>query len=283
MRFHLVLAVAGCNSVFGVHQTEQAPVADAQFFDAPSDAPYACPQIGTAPVFKKYYHQALDQSCSGYTTSPRTNLATAMCVAPSVVREGAIDGPMTVSTFASPPSTSGAVYRAKLGPDGDVLLVRRFDTIKNAFTISLYERTAETWTYRYDALVPTVDGSLPSTPTRGASARRFLLYFAVNQGEFHEIVETSPGVWSDLLTHTTTELGVDAVFDVNLSPDGLRIVFGGGTSVSTAIFYADRARVGDPFGHTTPFDLPAAYGAFMTEDCGRMYFEGLGTIFYVSQ
>lgn len=54
MRCALVVLRA-CNQAFGLHQTQQQPSADARFLDAPIDAPYSCPPIGTAPQWSCPY------------------------------------------------------------------------------------------------------------------------------------------------------------------------------------------------------------------------------------
>jgi hypothetical protein len=70
-----------------------------------------------------------------------------------------------------------------------------------------------------------------------------------------------------------------------MSPDGLRVVYqaypaGGMRSV----VYADRERVDDPFQLVAPLEnVPIASDLFMTADCGRIYFAGLGAISYVER
>lgn len=289
-RLSMILALVGCNQIFGVNATGMLPPIDAQQFDAALDAPYACPPLGTAPAFSRNYHQAVMQNCTGYSASPGADLAMSVCQlggANEVIADGPIDGAMTASVLVSPPETPMIGQPSpKIGPDGDVLLVRRFDTVKNKFLIALYERVSGTWVYRYDAYTPNQQFSaFPSTPTRGASARRFLLYVGIGQGQLDEIVETSSGVWSKAASHTTAELAVATITDVNLSPDGLRIVFNGATAspIAPAVLYADRARVGDPFDHAIALDVPAVHEPFMTEDCGRLYFDAIDTIFFVQQ
>jgi hypothetical protein len=77
--------------------------------------------------------------------------------------------------------------------------------------------------------------------------------------------------------------------DVSLSPDGLRLVASGITigpgSGVAAIVYAARASVNDPFSGAAPLEGTPSAGQtpFMTEDCGRLYFSGLGSVFYISQ
>lgn len=57
-----VLVLAGCNAVFGIKDTRQY---DAAYFDAPPDAPFACPALGgPAPTFSPVLHQDVIQDCS---------------------------------------------------------------------------------------------------------------------------------------------------------------------------------------------------------------------------
>ena len=262
------------------------PPTDAQQFDAPADAPYTCPQIGTTPTFSGLYHQLLEQSCSGYTSSQRANLATVECADSynfDVVEEGAIDGALTPSVFAaSGPSPSRA---PELGPDGDVMLAQDNDPLMGTTTIALYTRLNGVWSFSEDVLAVPNISEVPSEPTRGATDRRFLLYPSLTGGAFDEIVETSPGMWSNVTTHTALELDISSWNHPSLSPDGLRIVFSGSPSGTTTprVLYADRATVDDPFHAATAISQPDADDPFLTEDCGRLYFDALETIFYVQQ
>jgi hypothetical protein len=279
----VIVALFGCNQVFGLHRTTELPPADAQKYDAMLDAPFACPPIGTPPAFVRRYHQPFVQSCTMYIASLTASFATALChpdPETSIISEGPINEAMTTSTFVPPNIT---LANPKLGPDGDVLLAHLAAGSTN--TIALYDRTGSTWTFRQDAYtLPLTDpDAIPSTPMRNGS---FLTYTTNNGGEIHEIVHTSPGTWADKKKHTLTELGVSTVVDhIGLSPDGLRIVFRGATlsPVMYGIFYADRQRPLDPFNGAILLDLPNATDPFMTEDCGRLYFDAIGTVFYVQR
>ena len=59
------------------------------------------------------------------------------------------------------------------------------------------------------------------------------------------------------------------------------VVLGDGTK---AVYYADRAMIADRFGPPSVLaDVPWSQDLFMTEDCGRMYFPGLGNVLYEAQ
>jgi len=66
------------------------------------------------------------------------------------------------------------------------------------------------------------------------------------------------------------------------SADGLRAVFTGATTLPE-VRYAVRSRIDAPFEGSFPLTVPAAMDAYLTEDCSRLYFSGLGSIFYVPQ
>src|SRR5689334_19586163 len=61
-----VLLLVGCNQVYGLDPTRAS---DAAYFDAPIDAPYACPPIGTPPRFSRSFAQVVAQNCNNYTVS----------------------------------------------------------------------------------------------------------------------------------------------------------------------------------------------------------------------
>ena len=69
-----------------------------------------------------------------------------------------------------------------------------------------------------------------------------------------------------------------------MTTDGLRMVFGGlqlGGS-GQAVFYADRGSLDARFGTASVLDgVPATVtDAYLSEDCERIYFSGLQSIFY---
>lgn len=211
-------------------------------------------------------------------------LATAQCKFNDIlVADGPIDGVLTASIVSSPPTTVG-LYDPRLAPDGDRMLVARIDSSSTAnYNVALYDRTGATWAFRQDVYVAPGSSTevLHSTP---ASDGRFLLYTASAGQTFSEFAETSPQNWTIVATHTTAELGVAGMFPANLSPDGLRIVFQGtGLSSVYGIYYADRANVGVPFNPASLLAASYLPDPFMTSDCGRLYFDAIGTTFYAQQ
>ncbi len=278
-------ALAGCNQIFGLKKTQPA------LFDAPADAPFTCPMLGQglAPAFSDLFVQLIPEgTCENYTTSlPAANVAVATCMTaaeaqPTVTETGAIDAMALNVTPTVPFAADG-----KLSPEGDELWVGRTDPNANAL-LSVYTRSDTGWLLAFDAY--TVMGlpyASPSTPMKKGTPRRTL--YSAN-GEVHELDESAPGQWMDTgMTLTPQALGIAGIASVpQLSPDGLRIVFAGtgtGADAPSGVFYADRVDLSHPFGPAIRVTGPpaeAAY-AFMTSDCSRMYFAGLGSILYVPQ
>src|SRR5690349_8436389 len=93
MRFGLVglAALCGCNQILGLSPTQALPPVDAQYFDAPADAPFSCPPIGTAPHFSRVLHQ-IQQDCTDFTAS--SDWAVGYCYTDRYqISQGPPDGP----------------------------------------------------------------------------------------------------------------------------------------------------------------------------------------------
>jgi len=116
--------------------------------------------------------------------------------------------------------------------------------------------------------------------------------FVDSQLALHELVLPANGTGIDLLVMGAPRLtrfgGLSAP---NLSPDGLRLVFSATVMVSqssvTGVMYASRDSVTTPFTYGEMVFLqgpPAeAETPFLTEDCSRVYFSGLESVFYVTE
>ncbi len=293
MKHHLVLGLglAGCNQVFGTSPPKSAPAIDAQQFDAPADAPYRCPALGEVPVFSSHFNQAIATGdCIGYSRGASGDLAVAMCSSTlgptnTFIAQGPIDGPLVAAELVDPGGPFG-YSGAALAPEADQLWATRQDG--STTTIAVFDRSPPTgWTYAYNAYaLPAGDeAALPSPPTRGGS-NRHLLYVT---GDVHELAETAPGTWAEVQLYQAFTLGMRTIYDASLSPDGLRMVFsamtiGPGAGIDV-VMYADRASVTDRFVGATRLEGPPSGGRapFLTEDCARLYFSGLGSVFYVAQ
>jgi hypothetical protein len=288
----LVVALGACNQVLGLDRTQQVPPTDAKYFDAPADAPYACPPIGQPPKFSSAFHQFdAGGNCTGYTRSTdQGNIAMATCEVTmgasfTVVEEGEIDKSMMKTMFVTTGGPFGFVSPV-VAPDGDQVWVNR--QLSTTGTISVYDRSAPgSWTFSYDAyaLPPADSAAVLSPPTRPIPVRH-LVY--VSGATIHELVESAPTTWSEVRTYRALSFTMTTIYDARLSPDGLRMVFSGvtaGPGSSQAVRYSDRASVDVPFVGATSLDGPPSSGQtpFMTEDCSRVYFSGVGSVFYVAQ
>ena len=127
-----MLALGACNQVFGLAPTTALPPIDAQQFDAPADAPYACPPLGQQPTFSAFFHQIISTGdCVGYSLSaPAMDLAIAMCV-DSIAGAMSVrvnQGPIDMSLGDTQLISSGGPFdyaSAVVAPEGDQLWVNR--------------------------------------------------------------------------------------------------------------------------------------------------------------
>jgi hypothetical protein len=297
--FGVVCACAACDSVAGLRGTAAAdarPI-DAAFFDAPADAPYACPPPGRnmSPTYSPQFQEVIATGdCRFYSFSKSANRAAARCTqsieaVTLIVEQGTYQPPTLAQVFPSPvpPNGKSLGISVKLSPEGDELWVIQLDTTSLVYTASVYVPTATSWTYDHDVTTIAANASDISAPTAKGSGRRFLYYIAPI---VHEVVEGPPGTWTDVNQYTAASLGVAAIDDVpSMTPDGLRMVFSAsfhaGPSQYAAIAYADRASTSVPFSPATPLvGIPgAATTPFLADDCGRIYFSGLGAILFVAQ
>jgi hypothetical protein len=292
MRGVLVLLVTcACNAALGLDETHGRPPADAQFFDAPADAPYACPPFGTAPVFSAFFHQIIPTgACGWYTNSPSSNLAVAACSTAGSggplgygLEQGPIGATSLVPLGLTPSLTAS---NAVLSPEGDQLFVSA--AVGDNGAIAVYTPTGvDAWAHASDVVTSPNPTLTVSTPTRVGVSRR-VLYL---DGTLHELEEGPPGKWTEINAgkHSNTALGVSGIASVpQLSPDGLRMVFratGVLLGAPELVVYADRASLADPFNPAVALDgIPAdAQTPFLAEDCSRLYFSGLGSVLYVTQ
>jgi hypothetical protein len=273
-----LLLLAGCNQIFGLRETVAI---DAQQFDAPIDAPYACPTTGLQPGFGKILHQSIAKNCISYTTSSATNRAAAYCFDP----EGIADGPIDEVPEHATLTPSGTFDWPRLSPEGDELWLRKRGTGVAVFSIYQYASDHH-WTWVRDLAIPntSMDDVITAPSRRVGGVRRFLRY-AFQQ--FKLIEYTDDGVTTtEIGSYDTQALGTLYMQFPNLDADGLRLVFVGQSPTATfaQTFYGDRAAITDPFVAAAPLaTAPLAYDPFLTSDCSRLYTSGLGSIFYAQQ
>ena len=281
--FGVLLLVCGCNQVFGLKETVAL---DAQQFDAPIDAPFACPGPGAQPQFSKVLHQAIERNCQGYMTSPESDRAVAYCFdvggAFGGIVDGKVDGDLQLTTL----TPAGSYDWARLSPEGNEIWVRDRSSPPK-FAVFQWQSDHQ-WTHGRDLTIANVArDDYITAPSRAVGGKRRVVRYAFNDFKLYEYDDdgtaTSPPIRS---YDVNVDLGSDFVSLPNLDASGLRLVFVGetpGTSYSQT-FYADRASLDDAFSIAKPLaTAPVAFDPFMTADCSRIYTSGLGSIFYAQQ
>ena len=281
MRFAIgLVGLCACNQIFGVNTSQVAPVTDAQYFDAPVDAPFQCPPLGQAPHFSPVIHQPIIQDCSGYMVSPDRDWATAACE--SQISQGVIDGPLTPIT-----SLDSTFSQPSLAPEGNELFVLHHTALMAKASLLDFTRNPDdSWTQAYavttdlDLSISAEIGSVSRGPTR-----RMLVIAAFTDPVVNEIAIDGSGTATDVGMISSTDLQIDGITTPpNVSPDGLRIVFSAAVSATPGVFYSDRPDLSSPFRPAVILaPLQNVYDAYMTEDCSRLYFSAVGSILYLQQ
>lgn len=279
------LAATGCNWVYGLASTQPldaAPLIDAQYFDAPADAPPACPAPGGEPMFRDDYIALANvqrRSCSWYTPHPAWGKATAYCN--SRVYQGPLDGDLDTETAVMP---HAYMEHPRVSADGEVLFIENKQTLK----VDIWRRNAadDTWT----KAINTIDDAsyrFISQPTRGPVRRAIQTDFNGSYYLFNELEEQPSGDWAIVDSYPLTELGMGVVNVHSLSSDGLHVTMVGQPmgSLDAAIYWAQRPDTGSRFGAAVQLTTVPTSGQtpYMTDDCSRYYFTGLEKVFYQKQ
>jgi hypothetical protein len=272
----LLVALCACNSILGL--------GDVRDRAAPSDAPFACPPIGTTPQFSPVIHQSsVHVYCNSYERFA-SRYALGMCqtdpaYSEFVVSESFGDAALVpITTFDGLPTTE-SIAQAYVSPDGNLMVLSH--TIVNAVHIEQYVRVAGSWTYDRDLPIPasfrTELGSI------GGEATRWRML--VVEGAFDEW-GTADGMWSLLVTHSAATLGVAKVEYASLTEDGLRAVLlatplDGGAG---GIYFTDRPDLASEFRVADRLDtVPATAAPYLDHTCARIYVGGLESVFYAQQ
>jgi hypothetical protein len=284
MKAWMLVCLCACNQIFGLDETHGFT----RVFDAPIDAPFACPPPGQTPAFNTAPHQVqLFPGCNGYVLATDAGLALALC-SNSIV-QGAIDSPMTPVADLTSTDSNVLRYAPRLSPEGDQVVVAE---TQQSPLVRQYVRYlhggGDHWT-RNDVLV--MPSMLPpiawlSGPTRGP-ARRLL---AVGSDDsIYELVDDGSPNLQLRATYTAAMLGIHNLTAPQLSPDGLRIVVAATQAdamgnVLQAVWYTDRATLDDSFRPADPMPtVPVISDPFMTADCSRVYFTGIGSLWFVQR
>jgi hypothetical protein len=284
MRFAVaLLTLCACNQVFGLDPT--LPLnADAAYFDAPADAPFACPAIGVTPPFSKILHQ-IPQSCLKTTASLNTDRAFAECEQQQLAA-GPAGGPLAL--VAGFELANGIHYDSpRVVPEGDQVVIRRWNISTVVGEVQLYDiGEAGQLTFVHEIKLPNniaTDSFVAfGAPSRGPKRRMFVRQ---NMLPLSEIELDETGASSVVASYTESDLGVTGFTGLppSFTGDGLRIVFNA-YNTQNGLFYADRLTTNDRFvAARVLMDVPNAADGFMTEQCERVYFSALGSVFWIQR
>lgn len=274
----LVLACA-CDQVFGIQHTHSN---DAPFFDAPTDAPFACPMLGTTPMYSPYVHLVSADDCFEYTPSFTSGRVVASGCNDSgyPIYEGPFEGPLEPAIPAE--AATVELTHPRLTPDGTQMYVWR-DVANVPSNILAFTRASDgTWQTTSAPGFP-IDAT-PSNIIRGPSDDRMLL--VPSAGSELDEWSDAGGTWHQLAVHPVSELGVTFVSASSLSSDGLRLIVLADSSFGFSMsVYSDRMNIDGPFRAAelltgVPTD---EHDAVISDDCARIYLSGLGALFYVRQ
>jgi hypothetical protein len=271
--------LGGCNWVYGLGDTRPIDAAipiDAQYFDAPVDAPWTCPAMGTEPIFADRYKQlaTTQKDCIGYMFAADTGFGVATCN--HVVMEAA-DGE-TLAPARLDPAIAYA-NEPRISPDGQLLFVRN----GNTSMVDIYKRQPDgSWLANGKKIGDASYRNL-SNPTRGPQRRAVQWDYNGSSYYVNELVEQPDESWSVVTTYTVTGVLPVSEQPLSLSSDGLRLTFLGYVgSASGGVKFMQRFSVSEPFTTLTAVttvpnkDLA---GPFMTDDCGQLYYSALRTVF----
>jgi len=110
--------------------------------------------------------------------------------------------------------------------------------------------------------------------------------FVRQSNAFMEIEFDDTGVSTLVRSYTEDDFGLEALAGVppGLSGDGTAALVLGSTTSGSGFYYFNRQTPGDRFGPPTLVsDVPGPSDPFMTENCERLYFSGLGNVFWLQQ
>ncbi len=281
----LLIVLSACNQVFDLGDTQLVD-AGHLYFDAPIDAPSMCGGLSEVPRFDQEFHQAVfaDQLCTSYQTSA-VGLALAICSLQDGnkrdVYEGRV-GPLNGMTRANGDlAMGGFIYGLALAPEGNEAYVAHYDVVNSGAGVWHHRRDATgAWTLKDRTAIVFFPGGVMSSVSRGP--RRHLLVLETNS-QMREWQSDDTGTWSEVRTYMATDLDIYMIYSVDLSQDGLRLImYGQDKLANQRIFYSYRNAIDDRFGPAVEIPTaPHATDLHLTEDCERMYFSGVGAVFYV--
>lgn len=313
VRWVVLLGLAcGCNPLFDIQRTD---LVDGP---PPIDAtpPPHCPALGVAPTFGQDLMQVPGRFCEAYSIDESGGFAAAITVDYStnmwgdrVVVAGPADEQLPRLDAMMPPAV--APDSTRLAPEGDAMFVTKYDFDLKSYMTTEYRRGEASWSAANVFVNP---GYQLSTPSRGPIRRMVTGVYTPNPDpalagtySLAELEYDGSGL-KEIARTKFADLGVGDISMPSLSADGLRLVFtsytntattGGGSSgtdsappITTGgqsgplVYYLDRESTGVAFaGKAQVLASVPSYvlWPYLAEDCGRMYFAALDTVWYLKQ
>jgi hypothetical protein len=276
-RASLLLLLGACNAFYGLDETRGRDAFQKEFFDAPPDAPFTCPATGE-PVFKFALEHVPIMQCQSYVPSRVWGKALTACE--GEIRQGDIDKAVSKATVNS----QSLLFDPRLWPEGD----RAF--FKNPMTNNeeVYKRnTDDSWSFEA-VVAPTGMYTDFSAPSRGPDRRAIAISTVIGTG-IYTLTEYSDrsGSWQPIDSYPSTDLFAVNAFRPSLTPDGMHLVAEGQAMGGPfkSIIYSSRPNRDSKFGRFTylasvPLDAQFPY---LEENCGRIYFNTVSTVFAQEQ
>lgn len=275
----------GCNSVFGNDRVGSAPNIDARFFDAPTDAPPACPSAGS-PTFRAGLFQVnAPDACTNFSIAENGALMAVCPGATSMVLYGGTVADGLRPAMTDLPSTAQPL-EIRIAPEGDFAIIQIYDSGSSTANQTHALRIDPATSIWHDLGAIAVPSGFLSTPTRAAPDRHMLLY-DLSGDQFFDFV--GDGVaWTKQTPYTTSP--TSGFHSINssfaLTPDGLRIVANASPFANglPQLLYGVRPDLASPFTDSSLVDEASSIEQpALSEDCGELYFIAIDRILYVKQ
>ncbi|MDQ3336107.1 MAG: hypothetical protein M4D80_13140 [Myxococcota bacterium] len=268
---YAVLVACGCNQFYGLESTR-----------LPYDAlVVGCPE-GRAPRFSPAIHQAVQQDCSQYHFNADASLATALCRGyPAKIFVGRRDEMLELQVVPVTP-TSTFYFSAHPAPASRRIYMQKVvNGTPTTHEVVTFDEMAEgAWIETGKLPIPFTNAHRKSSVFRGATGDRLIvLHLAMDEMIEYEREGTS---WVQRGPTRLRPTMFNGSLAFSLTTDGLRAVYLG--EDRKTLLYVSRPDLDSWFGDPLPLEgAPAVEEAQLTEDCARLYYNGLDSIFYSEQ
>lgn len=260
---------AGCNQVYGLEETRHR-------FDA---LVVGCPPIGQMPRYSLVAFQAVAQECSDYHFNTDATLATARCGSTTDIFAGRRDEPLSLAVPA--PGGNTIYLEPRPAPDSRRIYARQVVTgAPQTQAIVTFEETSGTWTQGETVPITITNAQRTSTVFRGPTGDRLIIMDAFMNDMIE--YERDGATWVQRGPNRMRPQAFFGFRPFSLTTDGLRAVYL--NDDATTLMYVDRPDLESWFGEARTLEgAPTVADAQLTDDCSRLYYDGLDSIFYSQQ